>query len=107
MSHKLTSAPIVWICTTRKLLLLVNSVTVWRETEYYTEQERTILAWTESVTLISQTSAEQQFLFENLCEYFDPEDIANLILAITQINSWTRLAKFFGFEAGSYEVGLH
>jgi len=85
----------------------LHSVMVWRETAYYTEQERAVLAWTESVTLISQASAEQQFLFENLCEYFDLEDIANLTLAITQINSWTRLAKSFGFEAGSYEVGQH
>jgi len=85
----------------------LHSIMAWRETDYYNEQERAVLAWTESVTQIAHASAEQQFLFENLSEYFAPEDIANLTLAITQINSWTRLAKSFGFEAGSYEVGQH
>jgi len=85
----------------------LHSIMAWRETGYYNEQERAVLEWTESVTQIAQASAEQQFLFENLSEYFSPEDIANLTLAITQINSWTRLAKSFGFEAGSYEVGQH
>jgi len=80
------------------------SVSVWRETSYYTESERAMLEWAESITLLNDNAEQQQAVFLNLSQYFNIEETANLTLAIIQINSWNRLAKSFGFEPGSYKV---
>ena len=83
------------------------SVPIWRETGFYTEIEQSILDWTESVTLLKRGSKQWQFAFSNLVTHFNQDEIANLTLAIIQINSWNRLAKSFGFVAGTYQVGQH
>ena len=57
--------------------------------------------------MLNDTAAQRQQSFTDLSKYFSQEDIANLTLSIVQINSWNRLAKPFGFEAGSYKVGQH
>lgn len=82
------------------------SVRAYAETGYYSEEERAILAWAEAVTQISEDH-NIPALFEKLSKHFSKEVIANLTMVIIQINSWTRLAKSFGFEAGSYKVGQH
>lgn len=33
----------------------INTVVAWRETNFFTEKERAALAWTEAVTLVSET----------------------------------------------------
>jgi AhpD family alkylhydroperoxidase len=83
------------------------SVSMWQDTNYYNEREQTMLAWAASVTQLSDKPLAQQPLFDELKQHFSLEEIANLTLAVTQINSWNRLAKSFGFEAGSYKVGQH
>ena len=71
------------------------------------ESEQALLEWTESVTMLNDTEEQRQKLFSNLSNYFSQDDISNLTLSIVQINSWNRLAKPFGFEAGTYQVGQH
>jgi alkylhydroperoxidase family enzyme len=39
-----------------------------------------------------------------LNKYFSKEEIANLTMAIIQINSWNRLTRSFGSVAGNYKV---
>lgn len=87
--------------------LRVYSSSVWKETNFYNDSEQALLAWTESVTMLNDTAAQRQQSFTNLSKYFTQDDVANLTLSIVQINSWVRLAKPFGFEAGSYQVGQH
>jgi AhpD family alkylhydroperoxidase len=82
------------------------SVSVWRDTTYYTAEERACLAWAEYVTL-SDDQRDEQSLFEDLLTFLDKEKIANLTLAIIQINAWNRLMKSFGIEAGNHQVGQH
>ncbi len=79
------------------------SVSVWRDTTYYTAEERAALGWAEYVTLTGGQYDEQS-LFEDLLTFFDKEKIANLTMAIIQINAWNRLMKSFGIEAGNYQV---
>jgi len=80
------------------------STSVWRETHFYNESERAMLAWTESVTLLNDNDEQQQALFSDLTRHFSIEEAANLTLAVIQVNSWNRLSRSFGFEAGTYQV---
>lgn len=79
------------------------SVLVWKDTNFYTESERAMLQWAESVTLLNENTELQQQYFMDLMEYFSIEEVANLTLVIVQANSWNRLSKPFGFEAGTYQ----
>ena len=81
------------------------SLPVWKKTNFYTDAEQALLAWTESLTDIKKDADGLQDAFEMMQQHFSVDDIANLTLAVVQINSWTRLAKAFGFEPGSYQVG--
>jgi AhpD family alkylhydroperoxidase len=66
----------------------------WREAPAYTDRERAALAWTEAVTLISETRAPDD-VYEELCRYFSPAEAANLTVLIGAINTWNRLAIAF------------
>ncbi|UXI03164.1 carboxymuconolactone decarboxylase family protein [Photobacterium sp. TY1-4] len=83
------------------------AVAVWRDVSFYSEQEQALLAWTEAVTDIRENSGTRQASFEHLLHFYTREEIANLTLAIAQMNTWNRLAKSFGFEAGTYKVGAY
>lgn len=86
--------------------LRLYSLSVWRDTDFYDAQEQAALAWCEAITLIHDNSLIDN-LFAALQRHFNDIEIARLTLAIAQINSWTRLAKSFGFPAGRYQVGGH
>ncbi|MEM5481562.1 carboxymuconolactone decarboxylase family protein [Pseudoalteromonas fuliginea] len=87
--------------------LRIYSSSAWKETNFYNESEQALLEWTESVTKLNDSTDQRQQSFTNLKKYFSQDDISNLTLSIVQINSWNRLAKSFGFEAGNYQVGQH
>lgn len=74
-------------------LYLLNA---WRESSLYTPRERAALAWTESLTLVSQTQAPDAD-YDALTEHFTQREIVGLTLLITTINAWNRLA--IGFRA--------
>ena len=82
------------------------SIATWQEAPYYNDKEKSMLAWAESVSL-PHRSSDQQSIYNNLLNHISQQDIANFTLAVIQINSWNRLAKSFGFEAGQYQVGQH
>lgn len=79
------------------------SLSARRETSYYSDKERAVLEWSEMVTL-PKAGNNQEKLFGALSKFFNKEEIANLTLAIVEINAWNRLARLFGFEAGKYQV---
>ncbi|HEY2033109.1 MAG TPA: carboxymuconolactone decarboxylase family protein [Rhizomicrobium sp.] len=68
----------------------------WRETELFSARERAALAWTEALTLISQTHAPDDVYGEANAHFSDSE-LANLTLLIGTINTWNRVA--IGFRA--------
>jgi alkylhydroperoxidase family enzyme len=45
-----------------------------------------------------------EHVFEALTPHFNKEEICYLTLAISQINTWTRLMKTFKFTPGNYQV---
>lgn len=77
-------------------------LSAWHEAPYYTERERAALAWTEAITLISQTHAPDE-VYEEARKYFNEKELVDLTLAIVAINGWNRLAVGFRRVAGSYQ----
>lgn len=64
---------------------------VWQRVSNYTPKERAALAWTESVTLVSETHIPDE-IFEEARKYFDEKELINLTMAIIAINGWNRLS---------------
>jgi AhpD family alkylhydroperoxidase len=62
----------------------------WRESPLYSERERAALAWTEALTLVSQTGAPDAD-YEALKSQFSETEIVHLTLLIGAINLWNRL----------------
>lgn len=76
---------------TEERLYLLNA---WREAPVYTDRERAALAWTEAVTLISETHAPDD-VYEEARRHFSEAEIVNLTTLIGAINAWNRLAISF------------
>jgi len=76
----------------------------WRETDLYSPRERCALAWTEALTLISETHAPDA-VYEDLRRQFSEREIADLTLAIVAINGWNRICVGLRTPAGTYEAG--
>jgi AhpD family alkylhydroperoxidase len=66
----------------------------WRESPVYTVRERAALAWTEAVTLISETHAPDD-IYEIVRAQFSEAETVNLTMLIATINAWNRLAISF------------
>ncbi len=77
-------------------------LSAWREAPYYSERERTALAWTEAVTRVSDGPIEDE-LYEGMQRHFQEKEIVDLTLAVIAINGWNRLAIPFRAPAGSYQ----
>ena len=70
-------------------------VPVWREAEsFFSAQERAALAWTESVTRVSETHVPDADYRDALAR-FDETQLAHLTLAIGVINAYNRMAVSF------------
>lgn len=78
------------------------SLSVWRETPYYTERERAALALTESVTLIATQRVTDE-VYAEASRHFSDEELVKLLIGISIINVWNRFAITFRDEPGSYE----
>jgi AhpD family alkylhydroperoxidase len=76
---------------TEQRLYLLNA---WRESPVYSERERAALAWTEAVTLISQTHAPDD-VHNEVRAHFSEAETVNLTMLIATINAWNRLAIAF------------
>ncbi len=74
----------------------------WREAPFYSERERAALAWTEAVTLLSETHVPDD-VYELARKQFSDEELVNLTVAIIAINGWNRLEVSFRGVPGSYK----
>jgi AhpD family alkylhydroperoxidase len=70
----------------------INAVAAWRDTSYFTEAERAALALTEAATRLSDRPdpVSDDVWDEAACHYDEPQ-LAALVLAIANINTWNRL----------------
>jgi AhpD family alkylhydroperoxidase len=80
------------------------SLPAWKECPYYTDAERAALAYAEAVTKIPQQEVTDE-VFNTLSQHFTKAQIADITLAITNINSWNRLNIAFRTTPGDYKPG--
>jgi alkylhydroperoxidase family enzyme len=67
-------------------------VAAWRETPYFTDAERAALALTEAVTRLSdRADPVPDDIWNEAARNYDEDELANLLLAIANINVWNRL----------------
>jgi AhpD family alkylhydroperoxidase len=86
--------------------LRIYSLAAWRECPFYSEKERAVFAFAEALTLASQKDITDE-VYQNLEKYFTKAEIADLTLAVTQINTWNRLNKVFRPVPGNYVPGQY
>jgi AhpD family alkylhydroperoxidase len=73
---------------TAQRIFLLNA---WRETDFFTEEERVLLAITEEVTLIHNHGLGEE-TYQKAEQVFDQNYIAQVIMAVATINAWNRIA---------------
>ena len=73
----------------------------WRESPLYSERERAALAWTEALTLVSESRAPDD-AYQALKKQFTEAEQVTLTLLIVAINGWNRIQ--VGFR-GVHPVG--
>ncbi|MDB5150235.1 MAG: carboxymuconolactone decarboxylase family protein [Mucilaginibacter sp.] len=76
-------------------------ISAWRETPYFTDRERAALGWAEAVTKCDVPDS----IYERVKPHFTEEELVDLTLAVTTINTWNRLNLAFPQIAGTYQVG--
>lgn len=72
----------------------IYTLPAWRETPFFTERERTALAWAEAVTLVSETHVPDD-VYEQARAQFSEEELVNLTMVVVAINGWNRLSISF------------
>lgn len=78
----------------------IYGLNAWREMPFYSDSERSALAWAELVTAGQAVTDER---FQRALDEFGEQGLVDLTLAVNAINSWNRLAKAFKPEVGSYK----
>ena len=78
------------------------ALTAWRETPFFSEDERAALAWTEAVTVISRGPVPDD-VYAEARRHFTEKALVDMTLAIIAINGWNRLAVPFHTTPGSYQ----
>ncbi|MGB6484220.1 MAG: carboxymuconolactone decarboxylase family protein [Candidatus Acidiferrales bacterium] len=78
----------------------------WEESPFYSERERAALAWTESLTLVSETHVPDE-AFEKVKKQFSEAEIVALSMVVVSINGWNRLAIAMRAVAGTYQPQAH
>ena len=67
----------------------IYALSVWRETPFFTEEERSILALTEEITMIHQHVTDETY--NSAKELLGDKYLSQVIMAIIIINSWNRI----------------
>lgn len=76
-------------------------LSAWREAPYYSDRERAAFAWAEAVT---ECEVPDRVYTEAKAQFSDDE-LIDLTLAVTSINTWNRINLSFPNQPGTYQVG--
>jgi len=76
-------------------------LSAWREAPYYTDRERAAFEWTEAVTKCDIPDN----VYATAKKQFTDEELVDLTMVISSINTWNRINLSFPNVAGTYEVG--
>lgn len=72
---------------TSQRIFLLNT---WDETNLFTAKEKVAIDFAEKITLIADYSMDES-AYDQLKVHFTDKEIVDLMLVITQINSWNRI----------------
>ncbi|WEM44195.1 carboxymuconolactone decarboxylase family protein (plasmid) [Photobacterium sp. DA100] len=67
------------------------SLPAWKESPLFTSEERAVLALTEEITHISKYGVSDT-TYKQLAKYFEEVQIAQLIMLVSVMNTWNRIA---------------
>lgn len=80
-------------------------LSAWRETPYFSERECAALAWAEAVTTLKDQVSDEVYYYVR--KQFTEEELVDLTLAVTTINTYNRLNIAFRVIPGDYKPGQH
>lgn len=69
----------------------LDTLATWKESPYFTPEERIALRWAEAVTFLREQEAPQA-LFDELKTCYTDAQIAEMTFAIAAINAWDPVA---------------
>jgi len=72
----------------------MDCLPAWREAPMYTEREKAALAWTEAVTLVSETGVPDA-VYEQARKHFSEKELTDLTFIVAIMNAWNRIAVSF------------
>lgn len=76
-------------------------LSAWREAPYYTERERAAFAWAEAITKAHVPDE----VYAEAKKQFSDEELIDLTVLVTSINTWNRINIAFPNGIGTYTVG--
>ena len=79
-------------------------IVAWRESPAFSTRERAALALAESMTRLAEGGVPDE-VYDTAAREFSETELAGLILAITGINAWNRIAITTRMEPGHYRPG--
>jgi len=77
----------------------------WRDTPFFSDRERAALAWAEAVTKLTNNDVSDE-IYTEAKQQFSDEELIDLTLAVTVINSYNRINVAFRPLVGTYKVGM-
>ncbi len=80
------------------------ALAAWRETPFFTQSERALLAWAEAVTDLTRRVPDEDY--DNLRNYYTEREVEALTSAVIAINAWNRWAISMRTVPGSYRPDL-
>jgi AhpD family alkylhydroperoxidase len=67
----------------------IYALTAWRDTPFFTPEERALLAFTEEVTLIGNHVSDETYAAA--AGFFDDQYLSQILMTIIYINAWNRI----------------
>ncbi len=80
------------------------TIAAWREAPFYSERERAALAWAEAVTKLKDGNVPDE-VYEEARRQFSEQELIDLTVAVTTINTYNRINIAFKTPAGDYQPG--
>ncbi|KAB0569358.1 carboxymuconolactone decarboxylase family protein [Brucella pituitosa] len=80
--------------------LRLHHIAIWRESNLFHPRERAALAWTEALTVISDTGIPDE-LYERVRGQLSEKELSDLTFSIMTINAWNRAGVAFKAVPGS------
>jgi alkylhydroperoxidase family enzyme len=69
----------------------IYCLSAWRECPFYTDGERAALELTEALTQVALAGVPDE-LYQRVREHFSEKQFMDLVILISTINSWNRIA---------------